>query len=194
MLPETFYKLGIMGWPLLGCSILATMIILERVAFILTTSFNNGQLLKDISAILWSHKHQPRNLRDEIVTLELGKARAPYDRGLVMLRLIAALAPLCGLLGTILGIIEAFRVIAVTTNPVTPNMIADGLWEALLTTAIGLMIALPAVIVSSFLTAWRNKVLGSTLSSLNAQSINFDLEYFENNNLENIRSPNRVAS
>jgi len=183
-----------MGWPLLACSILATMIILERVVFILTTSFNNGQLLKNISTILWSHKNQPRNLRDEIVTLELGKAKAPYDRGLLMLRLIAALAPLCGLLGTILGIIEAFRVIAVTTNPVTPNMIADGLWEALLTTAIGLMIALPAVIASSFLSAWRNKILGNTLSSLNAQSLKFDLEYFETRSSENSTSPNRIAS
>lgn len=194
MLPEIFYKLGIMGWPLLGCSILATVIFFERMVFVLTTSINHGQLLKTLSAILLSHKNQPRNLRDEVVTLELGKARAPYDRGLNILRLIAALAPLCGLLGTILGIIDAFRVIAITTNPVTPNMIADGLWEALLTTAIGLMIALPAVIAVSFLSAWRNRVLGNILSSLNALSLNFDLNYFKNSTGDNITQTNRVAS
>ena len=194
MLPEIFYKLGIMGWPLLGCSILATVILFERMVFVLTISINHGQLLKTLSAILLSHKNHPRKLRDEIITLELGKARAPYDRGLVMLRLIAALAPLCGLLGTILGIIDAFRVIAITTNPVTPNMIADGLWEALLTTAIGLMIALPAVIAASFLIAWRNRILGNILSSLNALSVNFDLAYLDNNTSVNRAQTNRIAS
>ncbi|ESQ11367.1 MAG: MotA/TolQ/ExbB proton channel family protein [Thiohalocapsa sp. PB-PSB1] len=64
-----------------------------------------------------------------------------YTRGLDA---IATLAPLLGLLGTVLGMIEAFRALEAAGGQADPGLLAGGIWEALLTTAVGLAIAIPA--------------------------------------------------
>ncbi len=66
---------------------------------------------------------------------------AAYGRPL---DLIATLAPLLGLLGTVLGMIEAFRALESAGGQADPALLAGGIWEALLTTAAGLGIAIPA--------------------------------------------------
>lgn len=71
----------------------------------------------------------------EIRTLE------SYLRGLSS---IAHLSPLLGLLGTVFGMIDAFRQIETAGSHVSPALLAGGIWEALLTTAFGLAIAVPA--------------------------------------------------
>lgn len=62
------------------------------------------------------------------------------------LELIGTLAPLVGLLGTVLGMIEAFQALQAAGDRVEPSILSGGIWQALLTTAAGLMIAIPAVI------------------------------------------------
>lgn len=94
------------------------------------------------------YQHQPLSIRDAVVSLSLQEMQASYYRGLKTLRIIGMISPMLGLLGTILGIIEAFKVIAAQTGPVAPHMIADGLWEAMLSTAVGLTIALPALLAA----------------------------------------------
>jgi biopolymer transport protein ExbB len=64
-------------------------------------------------------------------------------RNLRPLELIAYLSPLLGLLGTVLGMIEAFRGLEAQTAQGDAGMLAGGIWEALLTTALGLGIAIP---------------------------------------------------
>ncbi len=64
-----------------------------------------------------------------------------YTRGLDA---IATLAPLLGLLGTVLGMIDAFRELEAAGGRADPGLLAGGIWEALLTTAAGLAIAIPA--------------------------------------------------
>ncbi|MBL4906116.1 MAG: MotA/TolQ/ExbB proton channel family protein [Sneathiella sp.] len=176
MLPDIYLKLGIMGLPLVACSVLATMVCLERLIFFLFVDFNGRKLTQKGLQILRLHKHKDKALREEIVAVAMEEAKRPFGRGLSLLRLIAAISPILGLLGTILGIIDAFRVIAASTNPVTPNMIADGLWEALLTTAFGLMIALPTLILASGFIAWRGIILERTSTRLNAFSLEIDLD------------------
>jgi len=61
------------------------------------------------------------------------------------LEVIAALAPLLGLFGTVLGMIAAFRQLEQAGPRVNPAVLSGGIWEALLTTALGLMVAIPAV-------------------------------------------------
>jgi biopolymer transport protein ExbB len=84
-----------------------------------------------------------------------------------------------GLLGTILGIIVAFKVIAAHTGPVSPNMIADGLWEAMLTTAAGLFIALPCLLVAHIFRSLGEKQLGDFCLRLNKLSMSFEMEKSE---------------
>jgi len=67
------------------------------------------------------------------------------------LEVIATLSPLLGLLGTVLGMIEAFRQLATAGSQVDPALLSGGIWQALLTTAAGLSVAIPAVLLHSWL-------------------------------------------
>ncbi len=67
------------------------------------------------------------------------------------LEVIASLAPLLGLLGTVMGMIEAFQQLEAAGNQVNPSILSGGIWEALLTTAVGLTVAIPTIIVLNWL-------------------------------------------
>jgi len=67
------------------------------------------------------------------------------------LEVIAALAPLLGLFGTVLGMIDAFRQLESGGNQVDPSVLSGGIWVALLTTAVGLAVAMPVSAVLSWL-------------------------------------------
>lgn len=60
------------------------------------------------------------------------------------IEVIASLAPLVGLLGTVIGMIEAFQAMELAGKQVDPSVLSGGIWVALLTTAIGLTVAIPA--------------------------------------------------
>ncbi len=63
-----------------------------------------------------------------------------------LLELIGLIAPLLGLLGTILGMISAFQALQTSGSKADPAVLAGGIWEALLTTAMGLVVAIPAIV------------------------------------------------
>lgn len=67
------------------------------------------------------------------------------------LEVIASLAPLLGLFGTVLGMITAFQQMEAAGNQVNPSVLSGGIWEALLTTAVGLAVAIPTVAVFNWL-------------------------------------------
>lgn len=67
------------------------------------------------------------------------------------LEVIGTLAPLLGLLGTVIGMIEAFRQLEAAGSQVNPAILSGGIWVALLTTAVGLIVAIPAVAALNWL-------------------------------------------
>jgi biopolymer transport protein ExbB len=71
--------------------------------------------------------------------------------GFRVLELIGSLAPLLGLFGTVLGMIEAFQQLEAAGNQVNPAVLSGGIWQALLTTAIGLAVAIPVVAMLGWL-------------------------------------------
>ncbi len=71
--------------------------------------------------------------------------------GFRALEIIASLAPLLGLFGTVLGMIDAFREMEQAGNQVSPAVLSGGIWEALLTTALGLGVAIPVVVLLGWL-------------------------------------------
>ena len=81
--------------------------------------------------------------REETARVARG-ALAQAGRGLRALELIATIAPLLGLLGTVLGMIGAFQALQQTGTRADPAALAGGIWEALLTTAAGMAVAIPA--------------------------------------------------
>ncbi len=78
------------------------------------------------------------------------------NQKLSYLSLIASIEPMLGLLGTVLGMIKAFNIIAQMGGSATPADLADGISQALVTTAIGLIVAIPMTCVYLF---FRNRVL-----------------------------------
>lgn len=89
-------------------------------------------------------------IREEV--MRDGAARAEGLRGYLRpLEVIASLAPLLGLFGTVLGMIEAFKKMESAGNQVNPAVLSGGIWEALLTTAVGLAVAIPMVAILTWL-------------------------------------------
>ena len=78
------------------------------------------------------------------------RALAETRDGLRALELVMTIAPLIGLLGTVLGMIEAFQALQDSGNSADPAALAGGIWEALLTTAAGMGMAIPAGIALSW--------------------------------------------
>lgn len=103
-------------------------------------------------------RRNPR-IPDETVREEVGRLGAEWIErlrgGLRPLELIGTLAPLLGLLGTVLGMIEAFQQLENAGSRVDPSVLSGGIWVALLTTAAGLTVAIPAVAAST----WLERVL-----------------------------------
>ncbi len=89
-------------------------------------------------------------LRDEVERVaheQLGQ----LESGLRGLESIGTLAPLLGLLGTVLGMIRAFAQLESAGRAVDPSILSGGIWEALLTTAVGLAVAIPALAALAWL-------------------------------------------
>ena len=84
------------------------------------------------------------------------------------LELIATLSPLLGLLGTVIGMIESFANLEAAGSRVNPSILAGGIWEALLTTAFGLIVAIPAL---AAFTLFESKVEKIRLEMINASTL-----------------------
>ena len=90
------------------------------------------------------------------------------------LEMIASLAPLLGLFGTVLGMIEAFQELEAAGSEVNPAVLSGGIWEALLTTAVGLAVAIPTVAALNLLEQ-RVERLAHRLDSLISRIFTGDL-------------------
>lgn len=77
----------------------------------------------------------------------------PLEAGFRILDMVAQLAPLLGLLGTVIGMIEAFQALQDAGPQVDPSALAGGIWVALLTTAAGLTVAMPTSVALSWFEA-----------------------------------------
>ncbi len=77
----------------------------------------------------------------------------PLEGGLGTLGMIAMLSPLIGLLGTVIGMIGAFHALEASTGMVDPSVLSGGIWVALLTTAAGLVVAIPATLAHGWFEA-----------------------------------------
>ncbi|MFW3616284.1 MotA/TolQ/ExbB proton channel family protein [Billgrantia antri] len=159
------------GWlmvPLLGCSLLATVIIIERLWTLRAkriAPYGLGQEVCSLVArgqvnLYWLEGHSPlggvlaaglRNARlgHEQVRARLQEAATAVihdmERFLSPLGTIAAITPLIGLLGTVVGMIEVFAVIVSADGASRTAELAGGISRALVTTAAGLTVAIPAL-------------------------------------------------
>ncbi len=82
-----------------------------------------------------------------------------FEKGLSMLKLLAALAPMLGLLGTVTGMIETFQVITEYGNG-NPSIMAGGISTALITTVMGLVAAIPLLLAHNVLSSQADTLRG----------------------------------
>lgn len=103
------------------------------------------------SAVTGLRQDMPAAIVREEVTRQCSDVLEALKGWLRPLEVIATLAPLLGLFGTVLGMIEAFRQLEQAGNQVNPAILSGGIWEALLTTAVGLAVAIPTVAALNWL-------------------------------------------
>ena len=162
---------GYLMAPIILCAIIAMGIILERF----WTLRQKRVLPEDLTSQVWGWVKQDRLDQKQIQTLYQGSALGQIlaaglinrnrdrtvlkdaiedtgrhvvhelERYLEMLGTVAAVTPLLGLLGTVIGMVKVFTAIT-THGVVNPTVLAGGIAEALITTAAGLTVAIPALI------------------------------------------------
>ena len=172
---EIMGKGGIMMYPIFLASIIAFAIIIERLIFYRNSKENPDEILQSIKDLV--NNKNPRTLdssqinegpvsrmlavgvqaqKDPLWKLEEKLAINGREeiqglrKNLRGLEVIATISPLMGLLGTVLGMVKAFNKVAQYKGQVDPSLLAGGIWEALLTTAAGLAIAIPIVIMLNY--------------------------------------------
>jgi len=180
--------------PLGLLSLVALAIIIERLWVLRRGNFLQSSTVQTLSGLLASDKFQgavdfcrrhPGPFTD-LVTALVENRHAPYEelkeiledtgrlqlmglqRGLPALATIVAGAPLLGLLGTVIGMIKIFSVVATAGSSITEQL-SSGISQALITTATGLVIAIPALFTHSYL---ESRAV-SILSDIEAQILDF---------------------
>jgi biopolymer transport protein ExbB len=172
---DFFVKGGPLMWPILLCSLIA-------LALVFAKSFqfygSNKRLSASLETVLAQKPAEVAELiegvrsgaeREQLALIGTRQVRE-LEKGLGVLALIASIAPLLGLTGTVTGMIQAFMSIASHSGSrVEPSMAAGGIYEALITTAAGLFVAVPTHVALHFLEgrldsiALRMKSLALTL-------------------------------
>lgn len=192
MVQQHILMAGPVVYPLLFCSVLMLALMAERfVVFVFyprpqsakrKRQFQAGNInggvnsrgLLDGLNILFENKLQPKPYREELLSLWLRQERRALLASTKWLMLIGILTPLLGLLGTVLGIITMFQDVAHESGPVTPALLAAGMWEAMITTAIGVAIAIPALAAGHIFTLWAEYYVANMEQVLNECSLYID--------------------
>jgi biopolymer transport protein ExbB len=173
---EMMTRGGVIMWPILLCSIVAAYVVIERLLVLRRARMDAGQfMLKlksiyhhgDTSAVLsyCSQKDAPIANIVRRGILKHGQSEAKVreavenagreevyhlERHLSILASVGGVAPMLGFLGTVTGMILAFQVIEQQSGVVNPSSLASGIWEALLTTAFGLIVGIPALVLYNY--------------------------------------------
>ena len=95
-------------------------------------------------------KNSSKTWKDQEIETLIHKKYLKSQRFLPSLEIIAQVSPLIGLLGTVIGMIDSFNELELGGSLVDPSILAGGIWTALLTTAMGLIVAIPALISHYF--------------------------------------------
>lgn len=101
---------GPLFYPLLGLSLLGTFLIIERLIFFLRLpEFKNAESYKSLEKELLENSKLKKDIRDELISFRLLEIKNKLENGINLLRIVAVLSPMLGLLGTVLGMIQAFQ-------------------------------------------------------------------------------------
>ncbi len=118
---------------------------------------NPGHLSNVVRAAIENRDLTTEEIRNVVMDVGRGEAKR-IEKGQTVLEAIAGIAPLLGLLGTVVGMIRVFRVIALV-GAGNANALSGGISEALITTAVGLSIAIPALTAYHFFSSRISEIV-----------------------------------
>ena len=114
----------------------------------------------DLLATAVEHVDEKKEYIEEILYEKMLAARTKLERGLAFLSLTATVGPLMGLHGTVMGMIATFKLIS-SFGSGDPKVLAAGISEALIATASGMVVAIPALLLHAFLSRKCKGIIGS---------------------------------
>lgn len=172
-----FGRGGIVMYPILACSLIGMYIVIERWLILRAAKPPSGafqlklrkmlesknvQLAQEfcvqgnspagriVGAGLEKVHHGPTRVRQ--VMEDQGREEISFlERRLGILASIAGIAPMLGFLGTVIGLVTAFQSVAAAAGQPSATELADGIWEALITTVFGLGVGIPAAAAYNYL-------------------------------------------
>jgi biopolymer transport protein ExbB len=188
-LPELFDQGGPLMWAILVASIVGVAVFFERMWSLQRGKILPRAFVDRIRALVTKGKTPEAQLLCEengssiamlmasaLRTFGLGKNRAEIkesveevgnrevarmDRNVEIVGTVASVTPLMGLLGTVIGMIRVFQnfVESYKTGVVGPDAFAEGIWQALITTAFGLTVAIPLLLAYKFLQGRNDRII-----------------------------------
>lgn len=114
----------------------------------------------DLLATAVEHAEEKKEYIEEVLYEKMLGARVQLERGIAFLALSATTGPLMGLLGTVMGMIATFKLIS-SFGSGDPKLLAAGISEALICTAAGMGVAIPALLFHAFLSRKAKGIIGS---------------------------------
>ncbi|MEJ5261482.1 MAG: MotA/TolQ/ExbB proton channel family protein [Ignavibacterium sp.] len=183
---EIFLKGGFIMWLILATSVVGLAVVIDRFLVLRKARINVPAFMvrirgfikkKDISGAI-SYCMEEKSPVANIVRKGLKKYKYGHDRvkeaienagsqeisklekGLTILATVAGIAPLLGFLGTVTGMIQAFMTIQDLAGAANPSDLAGGIWEALITTAFGLIVGIPALAFYNYFLSAVKRLVG----------------------------------
>ncbi len=177
---------GVLVWPIFFIGLLAVILGIERLIFVFRIRSNSDRIMSTITDLAeqdkWEkcreyclknsryptcqvlksgldHLGSSQQVLENALQEALLRQLPRLERFLPTLSVLAAIAPLMGLLGTVTGMINTFQVITIF-GAGDPKLMAGGISEALITTQLGLAVAIPVMFLHHFLERRSDKILG----------------------------------
>ncbi|MCK4248215.1 MAG: MotA/TolQ/ExbB proton channel family protein [Candidatus Omnitrophica bacterium] len=182
---DIMQKGGPLMWCIFICSVITLAVFIERIWHLYRARIDTQRFVDGILTILKRNKimeaveicehtpgpiahilkagimkhDRPRTEIREVIEDAASHEIPRLEKNLAVLATIAHVSPLIGLLGTVTGMIKAFQTIqqeSAAARPVMAGQLAGGIWEALITTAAGLGLAILAYIAYNYFVNWVN--------------------------------------
>jgi biopolymer transport protein ExbB len=176
---------GIVGYCIIALGIIGLLIAVWRWIGLSTASRKVSAQLKSDTAntdnplgrVLAAYESN-RNADTETIELKLSEAALKempgLTKGLLFIKVVSVVAPLMGLLGTVTGMIQTFQVITLY-GAGDPKMMAGGISQALMTTVLGLVVAIPMVLIHTLVSGQSRKIV----NIIHSQSVGIVAEHSE---------------
>lgn len=194
---------GLLMLPIVLISLIAVTVLLDRVWYYRRVACDAHQVYDEISTLVKQqriddaivlceqykpavvpgalhcvlrHRHRPQEEIEKLVSVYGTREIQKLSRYVRFTGILGNITPLIGLLGTVVGMVKTFKKIADLNGNVNPSVLAGGIWEALLTTAAGLTVAIPIIMIYHHFES-RIEIFGFHMKNYSVELIELLREY-----------------